>query len=115
MELVQSYDDFWFKNAVTSKLRYFRTQPLPGDFDEDISIAREKKWSEDKKKERHDAENAWGSFPDSDKAAICQTIRKRMQGQINDQEWASFYSSLVNAANNSPDPEGVGPVRILED
>ena len=53
---------------------------------------------------RHGAKKDWGSFPDSDKATLCQTIKKRIQGKMTDQEWECFCASLQRAADASPEP-----------
>lgn len=88
-----------FGMAVERLIANQRTAPLLAQFQSEITLVREQRHYRSKEQYRKEAEAFWrSSFHPDEVKHIAECIRLRMQGQINDAQWAEFLQILKPGA-----------------
>jgi hypothetical protein len=78
------------EKVVDKFIGEFRHAPLLTDFRDELAKNREQKREKDKEREAQ----PWSALPDDEIRMVMQTITKRSLGQVPDDEWRGFMSTL---------------------
>lgn len=93
---VSAFEGRWLEKAVDLIIANSRGAPVLSDFASFISEERERRWKIEKEQNTRDAEGFWkATATDEDRQVMLQTIRERVKGMVNDQDWKCFLD-LVN-------------------
>ncbi len=101
-KMVEPFSAKWFKQVVDSKLASCRQMPLPAEFQDDISLEREREHQRQKEQNSRDAKNFLTeesmTFPNEEVRDICKEIRKTLTGEKTESESQRYTSLLFQAA-----------------
>jgi hypothetical protein len=96
---VKDLTDPWFETVITSFLCDFRHPPLIADFREKAILERDREWRIQKAENRDDAKQFF-SFPPEEEREILNTIKKRMRGEVNDDDYGQFLNLLKETSRS---------------
>lgn len=96
---VKEFSELWLAKVIDGLIGDCRQTPLVSDFREEIARERERLYRIEKAQHAREAKDFFeGKYQPEDKRMICQGIRKRLLGQMSDQEFSSFMSMLNSGA-----------------
>lgn len=91
-----------FEKMINFFVGEFRHPPVLSDFLKFMSQLREQAVFRDKEQLRQDSRDFWaGTYHDDEVKYITGMIKKRMMGQVTDEEYDSFKKDLLRAAEYS--------------
>jgi hypothetical protein len=106
----------WWERTVDHLLLTCRQAPLHAEFGELIGRERERLWKTEKKEHGQDAKDFFqSSYQPEDKKALCQTIIKRLQGNVSEEDYSSFQKMLNNVAASNPNVSQMRKCRQCDD
>lgn len=88
---VGEFSEQWFE----SQCDYFMRKMARPDFDEAISIERDRQYEIEKRQHRKEAEEFMSSYSAEDIKTICLQIKERLQGKMSDSEFDSFKKAIT--------------------
>jgi hypothetical protein len=95
-----------FKYVVDELLGTARHAPLLKEFNDQLSIRRERSSERDKKQYAQEAKTFFKDQVISNDpqmiGTMCSLIRKRMRNAVGDQEWTSFLTGITKLAEQAP-------------
>lgn len=101
---IKDLSDEWFRGVIDKFIGECSQPPLLPEFREEIAKERERLYRIQKKKQSQEAKEFFrSSYQPDDLSTICQTIMKRLQGGVGDQEYSSFQKMLNNVSESAPD------------
>lgn len=97
---VSEFSNEWFSQVIDEFIGTLRQMPLLTEFRDQISLERERLRRIEKAKERQDARDFWeGTYHPEEVKNIAETIRKRLQGQVTEDEFSQFLRMLDYGAS----------------
>lgn len=96
-EAVRDLSPGWWKRTVDKFLGECRYPPLMTELRTEVAIERERVWAVTKSLERRDAETFMRRFGTGDLQTICETIKRRIAGELSDQDFDAFQSAIEGA------------------
>lgn len=113
---VKDFSDEWMTKAVDRFIGSRREPPLLPEFAEAASRERERVNDTQKRQHSRSSEDFWKglSFPPEELGVICDTIRRRLQKNISDEDYARFQKSLREASKYTQQdrtPHNAAPVK----
>jgi hypothetical protein len=92
---VKELPDSWLTKTIDDLIGNSRQAPLLPDFRERISLERERGWRSEKEQYVREAKELFrGTLLPEEQNIIFQTIVKRVNGRLSDQDWSCFLKGL---------------------
>lgn len=91
---VQASSNDWMRLTVDYFIGECKFAPLITDFREAMIKDRERRYSVEKKSHADEAEAFMSAYTIQDIQTICQTIRNRLSGDLNDQDFTCFKKMI---------------------
>ena len=94
-QMVESFSSQWWFKTVDHWLMTERQAPLYDEFNEVVTLERERLAKQEKELHKKEAEEFWsGSLHDDDIKQVMKTIKGRITGAVPDAEWDCFIKML---------------------
>lgn len=88
--------DPWLTHTMDYFIGHSKFAPLMAEFSEEISKYREYNWSVEKKQYAEDAKQWASTYHFEEMSSICENIRKRIKGEMTDEEFECFTKVLAS-------------------
>lgn len=92
---IQDFSIEWLARTVDHFIGSCRHAPLMPEFREELSKERERMHSVQKREHREDAKEFKTSYPAEDIKTICEQIRRRITGSMDDQDYQGFMRMIT--------------------
>lgn len=103
--MVKAESGYWWARAVETLLLTHRQPPLMPEIGEMLAVERERRYEREKREHAQDAKDFFsGTYQPDDVKQICQTIIKRMNRGVSDQDWEKFVGLLEETARMTTPP-----------
>lgn len=93
-EAVQHLSHAWWAKTVDKFIGEFARPPLMPELRAEVAIERERNWDRERAVERKESIEFMRSFGNGDLQAICRAIKKRVEGELPDEQFNNLIQNL---------------------